>query len=199
MKKLLLVILFSFSCLTLHAADKYIVDPGHSNVGFTIKHLVINKVSGRFKDFSGVIYLDDKDLSQSSVTGTIQAESIDTANANRDRDLKGADFFEVEKYPEITFASKKVEKKGNTYLVSGTLTMHGVSHDVLLPVDVTGPIKAMGGKMRIGIETSLTINRQDYGITWSHAVDGVGLVAGNEVQISINAEAVKEEPAQSQS
>jgi polyisoprenoid-binding protein YceI len=199
MKKLLLLILFSFSCLTVHAADKYVVDPGHTNVGFTVKHLVINKVSGRFKDFSGVIYFDEKDPSQSSITGTIKAESIDTANANRDRDLKGAGFFEVDKFPEITFASKRVEKKGDSYLVSGTLTMHGVSHDVELPVTVTGPIKAMGGKMRIGIETSLTINRQDYGLTWSHAVDGVGLVAGNDVQISINAEAVKEEPAQTQS
>jgi polyisoprenoid-binding protein YceI len=182
----------------VHAADTYLVDKGHSNVGFTVQHVVINKVSGRFKDFTGIIQYDPNDPAQCSVSGTIQAASIDTANPDRDSDLKGEDWFEVEKYPEIKFQSKKVEKRGETYLVSGTLTMHGVTREIQMPVTVTGPIKAMGGKMRIGIEMHFTINRRDYELVWNNAVEGVGLIAANEVTININAEGVKQEGPQTQ-
>lgn len=171
------------------AADTYVVDPGHSRVGFTVKHLVISKVSGNFKEFEGAIVFDEKDASKCSVNGTIKTASVDSDNANRDNDLRGDGFFEVEKYPTITFQSTKVEKKGEQYLVTGKLTMKNVTREIVLPVKVSGPILAFGGKKRIGIEGSTTINRQDYGLTWNKAIEGVGLVVSDEVELNINAEA----------
>jgi len=170
------------------AADTYVVDPVHSRVGFTVKHLVISKVSGNFKEFEGTIVFDEKDPSKCSVKGTIKTASVDTGNENRDNDLRGEGFFDVAKYPTITFESTKVEKKGDQYLVTGKLTMKNVTKEVVLPVTVAGPINA-GGKKKIGVEGSITINRQDYGLKWSKTIEGVGLVVSDEVVLTINAEA----------
>ncbi len=187
-------ILLSFALIfaTAAAADTYQVDPYHTRVGFSIRHMVINNVDGSFKEFTGKIEYDGKDLATFNASGTIRAASIDTAIQGRDDHLRGPDFFDVAKFPEITFAGKKVEQKGGGYVLVGDFTMHGVTKEIELPLTVTGPIKDMEGKQRIGLETGLTINRKDYGINWSKVMDNGGLVVGDEVKIQINAEAVAE-------
>jgi polyisoprenoid-binding protein YceI len=168
----------------------YVVDPAHTNVGFSAKHLVISTVSGRFKDFTGTIVYDEKNIANSSVTGTINSGSIDTGNQDRDNHLKSADFFDAEKYPEITFKSTKVEKSGDGAKVTGQLTIRGVTKEVTFPANVIGPIDAPGGSKKIGISAGpLTINRQDYGISWSKKMDSGGLVVSDEIKIQIDAEA----------
>jgi polyisoprenoid-binding protein YceI len=185
----LVILGFAGRCL---AADEYVIDKGHSRVAFTVKHLVINKVTGIFHDFSGTIQFDEKDVTKSSINGAIKVSTVDTNNENRDNDLRTSDgLFEAAKFPEITFQSKKIVKKGDGYVCTGTLTIHGVPKDIDLVATVSGPIKDLGGNSRIGVEATGTINRQDFGLTWSHAIEGVGLIASDEVTITINAEGVK--------
>jgi len=124
------------------------------------------------------------------VKGTIQTKSIDTGVAQRDTHLRSADFFDVEKFPTITFASKRVETQGGEQKLIGDFTMHGVTKELALQVKIKGPIKAMGGQ-RIGIEATGSLNRKDYGISWNRTLDAGGLMLGEEVQIEINAEATK--------
>jgi polyisoprenoid-binding protein YceI len=173
------------------AGDIYEIDPVHTNVGFSVKHLVISNVHGKFKDFSGKIIFDDKDPGNSSVTGTIKTASISTDNEDRDKHLKSADFFDVEKNPEIIFNSTKVEKQGDKYQVTGNLTVKGVTKQVSFPVEVSGPIKDPWGNMKLGIEFSLKINRQDFGVSWNKALETGGFVVGDDVTIEVSAEATK--------
>ena len=172
-------------------ADTYKIDPKHSRVEFSVKHLTISTVRGTFKTFDATIDFDPNDPSKDSITGTIKTASIDTGNDARDNDLRtNPEFFVTDKNPDITFKSTKVEKKGDVYNVTGTLTIKGVSKDVVLPVTINGPIKdPMGGSQRIGIETSLTIKRHDYGIVWDKHLDNGGAVVSEDVQISITGEA----------
>jgi polyisoprenoid-binding protein YceI len=171
-------------------ADTYQIDSSNSTVSFTVRHMMISKVTGVFTDFSGTIQYDPQDMTKSSANGTIKTASVNTHNADRDEDLKsGEGFFEVAKFPDITFVSKRVIKKGSGFICLGTLTIHGVSRDVELPFTVTGPIKGMGGVPRIAVEASTTINRRDFGLTWSRMLDGGGMLVSDEVLITINAEA----------
>src|SRR5215472_4587409 len=176
------------------AADEYKIDPVHSRVGFAVKHMVINTVHGRFTDFNGSILYDDKDPSKSSVSVTIKTSSINTDNTSRDNDLRSPNFLEVEKYPEITFKSKSVEKKGNGFVAHGALTIKGVSKDVDLAFTLAGPIDTGRGKL-LGAEAGLTINRQDYGVAWSRSLAGGELIVANDVKIEINVEAKGAAPA----
>jgi polyisoprenoid-binding protein YceI len=176
------------------AADEYKIDPVHSRVGFAVKHMVINTVHGRFTDFNGAILYDDKDVSKSSVNVTIKAASINTDNTQRDGDLRSANFLEVEKFPEITFKSKAVEKKGNGFVAHGTLTIHGVAKDVDLLFTLGGPLDTGRGKL-LGAEAGLTINRQDYGVAWTRSMAGGELIVANDVAIEINVEARQAPPA----
>lgn len=173
------------------AADQYEIDVSHTTVGFSVRHMVITNVKGKFNDFSGRIFYDENDISKSSVQVTIKAASIDTSNARRDEHLRSPDFFETAKHPEITFRSEKIEKRGDGYVAHGPLTMRGVSRPVSIPFAITGKVKDPGGKERIGVEASLTINRQDWGIAWSRVMDNGGLVVSNEVKIELNVQAIK--------
>lgn len=185
----LFVLGFAGSCL---AADEYTIDSSNSRVGFSVKHMVINKVSGFFNDFSGTIQFDPKDITQSVINGKIKVVSVDTGYDSRDEDLRtGKGFFESGKFPEITYKSKKIVKKGDQYVCTGTLTMHGVSKDVDLLATVSGPIKDPWGNSRIGLEATGIINRKDFGLTWNQVVEGGGLVVSDDVNITINVEAVK--------
>src|SRR6185503_1708641 len=170
------------------AADQYKIDPVHSNVGFAVKHMVVNTVHGRFNDWSGDIVYDDKDPAKSSVNVTIRTASINTENSQRDTHLKSPDFLDVEKFPEITFQSKSVEKQGDSFMAHGVLTVHGVSKNVDLPFKINGPIKVGDGNL-LGAEASLTINLQDYGVAWSKSLAPGELVVANDVKIDINVEA----------
>jgi polyisoprenoid-binding protein YceI len=174
-------------------ASTWNLDPAHSQASFTIRHLVISNVRGEFQKFTGAVQLDDKDLSKSSVDVTIQSASIDTANADRDKHLRSADFFDVEKFPTIAFKSTKVEKAGDGKLnVTGNLTMKGVTKPVVLAVEgPTGEIKDPMGNVRRGLSASTTINRKDFGLTYSKTVEA-GPVVGDEVKIHIEAELIKQ-------
>jgi polyisoprenoid-binding protein YceI len=175
------------------AADTYGVDPAHSTVGFSVRHLVINNIPGRFKEYSGTISYDAAEISKSSVQFSAKVESIDTGIAPRDNHLRTADFFEVAKYPEMTFKSAKIEKKGkDSYVAHGTFTLKGVSKEIAIPFKLYGPITDPMKKVRLGIEANLVINRQDYGITYGRTLEGGGLVISNDVNIHLNLEAVKQ-------
>src|SRR5260370_31218127 len=168
-------------------ADEYKIDPVHSNVGCAVRHLAVSTVHGRFNDFRGSILFDDKDPSKSSVDVVIKTTSINNDNSNRDNDLRSPNFLDTTKFPELTFRSKSVEKKGDAYVAHGTLTIHGVSKDVDLPFSLTGPVGTQRGKA-LGAEASLPINRQDYGIA------GGGALGGNDGKIEITVGAPEPTP-----
>jgi polyisoprenoid-binding protein YceI len=190
--------LFAAAALTVLAAlplraDTFAIDPGHSEVGFQVRHLV-SQTRGRFNDFSGTVNLDPKNLTSSSVDFKIKAASIDTNVPDRDKHLRSADFFDAEKFPEITFKSKSIKATGkDTYNVTGTLTLHGVSKEVTLPVTYLGQAKDPWGNTRAGFETSTTLNRKDFGIVWNKAVDNGGVLLGDDVKVDINLETVKKD------
>lgn len=174
---------------SLHAADTWVVDKAHSAVAFQVRHFV-SQVSGNFNDFEGTVVADAAKPEASSVEFKIKATSVDTRNEKRDIHLRSDDFFGVEKFPEISFKSKSVKKTGSdTFDVTGTFTMHGVSKEVTLPVKFLGE---MGGKG--GFELSTTLNRKDYGINFNRALDQGGMMLGDDVKVSINLEANKPKP-----
>jgi polyisoprenoid-binding protein YceI len=181
----------AFLAAPAFAADTYLIDKNHSEAIFTIKHLV-SRVSGRFGEFSGTLNLDQAAPAQSSVEFTINASSITTDQPDRDKHLKSPDFFAVEQYPTITFASGKISPAGaNKYNVDGTLTMRGVSKPVTLPVEFLGFGKDPRGNEVAGFTLETTLNRKDYGILWNKALDAGGFVLADDVKIVINLEAVK--------
>lgn len=174
---------------------EYKLDPAHSIIGFAIRHLEIAWVEGRFKDFSGTIRYDDKDITKSAVEFTAKVASIDTGVEARDKHLRTADFFEVEKYPEMTFRSTRVEREGrDSYVLHGDLTLKGVTKPVALPFTVTGAIKDPWGNTRFGVEAQTKINRRDFQITYGNALAGGGFDVGNEVTIKLHLEAVQPAP-----
>jgi polyisoprenoid-binding protein YceI len=187
-------ILFTFAVGALVATnalalDTYKVDPAHSSVNFSIDHMVVNTVHGRFRQFEGTITVDpDNNNALTAASGTIQAKSIDTDIERRDDHLRSPDFFDAEKFPTITFESSEVKKDGNNMVLAGKFTMHGVTKDVSLPFTVKGPIKSPMGGMVMGLEINAKINRKDYGLTWNKAIEAGGLMVGDEVTIRINAE-----------
>jgi polyisoprenoid-binding protein YceI len=166
-------------------ADEFTIDPVHSSANFAVKHLMISTVHGRFSDVSGTIIYDEKDPSKSSVLAVIKTASVNTDNQMRDKDLRSANFFETDKYPEMRFQSTKVEKAGEQLQVTGNLTMKGVTHQIMLPITLARA--EVKGKTHIGIETSTTLNRFDYNVSF----DSTGATVGKEIKIDINVEAVK--------
>src|SRR5579885_1982369 len=150
------------------AAETFVVDKAHSEANFQVRHLV-SRVSGKFDDFTGTISVDRDKPVASAVEFTIKAASIDTGNDNRDKDLKGANFFEADKFPEITFKSTSIKPTGkkDTYDVTGEFTMHGVTKTITVPVEFLGFIKDPWGGERAGFSLRTTLNRKDYGINWN--------------------------------
>jgi polyisoprenoid-binding protein YceI len=175
--------------LALAAVEKFSVDPVHSQVSFTIRHLV-SKVTGHFNQFEGDVMLDPADPSTMSITGKIMTASISTNNERRDGHLKSKDFFAADSFPEITFKSKSVAKAGDSWTVTGDLTMRGVTKEVPLNVQILGvsPAPIMGG-IRVGLEATGKVNRKDFGVSWNSPVAG-GMMLGDDVTLTINAEAV---------
>ena len=173
-------------------ADTYELDKAHTTVGFVVRHLVISKVRGEFQDYEATIQFDGDDITKSSMRGMIQVASIDTEEAKRDKHLRSPDFFDADQFPQITFASKSIQKQGDGYVMIGDLTMRDVTKEIALPFSIVGPI-THGKQARIGFEAELEINRQDYGIAYSKVADTGGLVVSNTVLIEINGEAIKQE------
>jgi len=190
-KTLFAAVLAAAVTLPVHA-DVYMIDKGHSDVSFQVRHLV-TQVRGKFNDYEGTINLDPANLEHSSVDFRIKAASIDTGVADRDKHLRSEDFFFTEKYPEITFKSKSIKKADkDTYNVAGTLTMRGVAKEVTLPVTYLGMVKDPWGNEKAGFATELTLNRKDYGINWNAALDNGGVVLSDDVKVSINLETQKQ-------
>lgn len=175
-------------------AGDYRMDVAHTVIGFSIRHNELALVSGRFKDFSGAIHFDDKDVTKSSVEFTAKVESIDTGVEARDKHLRTADFFEVEKFPEMTFKSTRVERKGKNLVLHGDLTIKGVTKPVALPFTLTGAIKDSRGGMRIGVAAQTKVDRRDFGITWGQALPGGGFNVAHDVMIDLQLEAIKPAP-----
>jgi polyisoprenoid-binding protein YceI len=168
----------------------YKIDKAHSEVAFQVRHL-LTKVRGRFTDFEGSILYNDANPEQSSVTFTIQAGSIDTAEPDRDKHLRTPDFFDVETFPTLTFQSSRITKRGpETYDVIGTLAMHGVSKELVLPVAHMGKAKDPWGGDRLGFEAETTLNRKDFGLNWNAMLEAGGFLVGDEVKVSIEIQAV---------
>ena len=169
----------------------FTIDKAHSEVTFQVRHLV-TRVRGRFADFAGTVAFDPARPELSSVALTIQAASVDTSTADRDQHLRSDDFFAVEKFPTITFVSSRVTRKSDeAYDVSGTLTIRGVAKEVTLPVTHLGEAKDPWGNARVGFETEVTINRRDFGLVWNAALETGGFLVGDEVKISVSAQAIQ--------
>lgn len=170
----------------------YSFDKAHSFIGFKVKHTGLIEVPGFFRDFTGEVNFDSKDVSKSSVTFKAMATSIDTGVAGRDRHLRSADFFEVEKYPELTFKSTSVQKKGKGWIVTGDLTMKGVTKSVAIPFSIAGWLPASersGPKMGIVGET--TINRREFGVNYGSTLPGGIAQIGDDVKVVLQIEAGK--------
>ena len=195
MKRLLASIatIIALALPALASATVWNIDPDHSNVGFKVRHLMVSNVRGNFEKHSGVVDINDKDITKSKVQVTIQTASINTNVQKRDEHLRSADFFDVAKYPTMTFVSKKVVKAGDGKLkVTGNLTLHGVTKEVVL--DVEGPSaesKDPWGNIRSGASASTKINRKDFGLTWNKGLETGGVLVGDEVAINLDIEMIK--------
>jgi polyisoprenoid-binding protein YceI len=188
-------LLFSLiAAAPLLAADTYAVDKGHSSVEFRIRHFA-SKVNGRFSDFEGSIQADPAKPEASSVAFTIKTASIDTNNGNRDNDLRSPNFFDATKFPEISFKSSKMTATGkDQYAVTGTLTMHGVSKEITLPVTYLGSMKDPRGNERASFELNTKLNRKDWGIDWNKTLDSGSLMLSDDVDVTIDLETVRRAP-----
>lgn len=168
------------------------IDLSHSGVGFAVRHMVISKVRGRFATFGGAIKLDEADLTRSTIDLSIDATSIDTGIADRDKHLRSADFFDVDNFPALTFKSKRIEKVSDTrYTLVGDLTIRGVTREVLLDVEYGGQGKDPWGNVRAGFTAKTHIDRKDFGLQWNQVLEAGGVLVGERVDIEIEVEAVK--------
>lgn len=196
MKHIVTIVLAAVFALPAFAAE-LAIDSAHSSVSFKVTHLVVSTVRGSFQAIEGTINLDEKDMTKSSVEVTIAANSVNTGNEKRDEHLRSADFFDTEKFDAITFKSKSIEKNGSGYVATGDLTIKGNTREMRLPFEMNGPITDPWGNTRIGVHIiPVTIDRQDFGLTWSKTLEAGGLMVGNDVTIEIDLEAVeaKSEP-----
>jgi len=192
MRSILTTVAAALLAVSALAADNFVVDKNHSEAMFQVRHLV-SRVSGKFDDFTGAISVDLANPAASTVEFTIKTPSINTGVADRDKHLRSADFFEVDKYPEISFKSTSVKatSRKNVYDVTGNFTMHGVTKSITLPVEFLGFIKDPRGNQRAGFTAKITLNRKDYGIMWNRALDNGGTLLSDDVDVTVNIEAAK--------
>jgi len=174
-------------------ATTYLMDPSHSTASFSIKHMMIAKVHGGFEKLSGKLQFDSNNLANSSVVAEIETASINTRDGQRDAHLKSADFFDVEKFPLISFQSTKFEKKGDDYMIIGNLSIHGVTKEVALSVDgLNSEMKDPWGNTKIGASGTTKINRKDFGLNWNAALEAGGILVGEDVNITLEVQFVKQ-------
>jgi polyisoprenoid-binding protein YceI len=173
------------------AAAAWNIDPAHSNVEFAIRHLMISTVKGRFADVKGALVLDDADVTRSTVDVTIGVASIDTRVGQRDDHLRSGDFFDAERFPAITFKSRRVQQDGDGLKVTGDLTIRDVTREVTLDVTPEGRGSDPWGGVRAGFSATTKISREDFGLTWNQVLETGGVAVGKDVKISIEAELVK--------
>lgn len=192
-KKLsLIALILIFGVSSAIAAEKFALDAAHSHVGFKVSHMVISKVKGTFHDVSGTLMYDENDPTKSTVEVLIDVSSIDTDNKDRDDHLRSPDFFDAASHPNIIFKSKQIKKTEDGFVAVGDFTIKDQTRTLELPFVITGQITDPWGNERIGVEAETEIDRTNYGITWNKTLDKGGLVVGNDVEIEISVEFVKE-------
>jgi polyisoprenoid-binding protein YceI len=175
---------------------KLAIDPVHSTAEFSVKHFMISTVKGRFQQLSGTIEFDEKNLANSSVEATIQTASISTDNEQRDGHLRSAEFLDVEKFPTLEFKSTKVEADGEgEYKVTGNLSLHGITKEVVLNVEYSGQAKSPFGDTRAGFSAKTSLSRKDYGIVWNAPLETGGVALGDKININLEIEAIVQVPA----
>jgi polyisoprenoid-binding protein YceI len=168
------------------------IDATHSGINFTIRHMVVAKVRGRFAKYTGTVQLDENDLTRSVVEATIDASSIDTGTPQRDEHLRSADFFDVAKFPELRFRSTRIEKVEDAlYRVVGDLTIRDVTREVSLDVEYGGQAKDPWGNARSGFVAKTAIDRKDFGLKWNQALEAGGVLVADRVDIELDVQAVK--------
>lgn len=195
MKHALIALTVSTSILALSLqaqAATYNIDASHTTIGFAVKHMVVANVKGSFGDFSGTINYDADAPETMSASAVIKVASIDTKNADRDAHLRNEDFFDAEQFPEITFQTTSVSGTAPDLTLTGDLTMKGVTKEISLPVELSGPITDPWGNERIGLSGETTINRKDFNINWSKTLDNGGLVVADNVKLIIEIEGIKQ-------
>jgi len=170
----------------------YTIDPTHSRLGFVTRHAMVTKVRGAFNEFESQVHIDAEDPSKSSAQLTIQVASIDTRNADRDAHLRSNDFFAMDEFPTITFASTAAEKVSDeVYRVTGDLTIRGVTKEVSVDFEFTGAAQDPFGNLRLGFEGETTLNRKDWGITWNAALETGGVLVSEKVKLEFELSLVK--------
>jgi polyisoprenoid-binding protein YceI len=177
----------------LASASTWQIDPVHTNIQFTVRHLMISNVKGVFRIFSGTFDIDDKEITKSKATTVIYTHSVDTGIQKRDDDLRSSNFFDVRKYPTMNFVSKNITRTGaNKFKMTGDLTMHGVTREVVLDMEgLETVIKDPKGDMRRGATLAGKINRKDFGLNYNKVLESGGVMVGDEVAINIEVEMVK--------
>lgn len=165
-------------------AGTWKIDAAHSRVGFAARHVMVTKVRGAFTDVAGTLTLDPRGLEHSHVEVVVQAESLTTNNDDRDEHLRSHEFFDVQTYPEVTFRSTRIKQAGDwTFLVMGDLTLHGVTREVALPLELMGVEVDPYGVIRAGVEGSRRINRHQWGLTWNVPLDSGGVLISDRVTL----------------
>jgi len=182
-----------FICAPLLAQDAWRIDTAHSAAQFAVRHLMVSTVRGHFGKLSGSVVYDTANLAQASVEATVDVASVDTREPKRDAHLKSPDFFDVEKFPTMTFKSTKVERAGEGKLkLTGDFTLHGVTKQVVFDVEgPSAPIAGPGGSQRIGAAATAKISRKEFGMTWNRMIEAGGVTVGDEVTITLDLELVK--------
>ena len=185
--------LLAVSTLAHAQATTWKFDPPHSQAEFVIRHMGISNINGRFGNVTGEVTLDPKDLTKANVKAIIDTTTVDTGIAQRDTHLKSADFFDVSKYPTMTFVSKSVTRNGDGYDILGDLTLHGVTKPVTLKMDEPSEEQTgMDGKLHRGFSASTNLRRQDFGLVWHGTLKSGDSVIGDDVKVILDVEAVKE-------
>jgi len=181
------------------ATSEWKIDPQHTSAQFSVRHMAISTVRGAFSKVTGAILLDDSDITKSTVDVTIDVSTVDTREPDRDKDLRSDKFFDVAHYPSITFKSKRVQQVSTGKLkVTGDLTIHGTTKEVVLDVEgPTPPVKDPWGNVRAAVTATTKVNRQDFGVKWNATLDNGGVVVGDDVNITIDVEMIKQAPAKS--
>lgn len=174
------------------AKSKWVLDPSHSLAEFSVKHMMIATVKGSFGGIEGVLYADLPDFTTAQVEASVDPATVDTREAQRDQHLKSADFFDVEKFPKLTFKSKRVEAAGGDYRMVGDLTIRDVTREVAFDVTFEGTGKDPWGNERAGFSATGKVDRKDFGLQWNAMLETGGVLVGDQVKISLEAEAVKQ-------
>jgi polyisoprenoid-binding protein YceI len=170
---------------------RYDIDPEHSMIEFRVAHMVISKTTGHFKDYTGFIEMDPDAQTVKTIEATVKTASVNTNHEKRDTHLRTADFFDVEKYPTMTYKLKQYQKNGDHYTATGDLTLRGVTKEVTLTGNFNGITKDPWGNVRAGFNAEGKLNRKDFGMVWNKALDSGGLVVGDEVLIKLDIECIK--------